>query len=213
MGMTTKRTICPICEANSKLVKSAKYLPEKDKANKWTLALWISTSVCSVLRGKRCLRHLDGNLARKWRAVGSISAWHTFTVGLKFSYIGIFSWTYIWMHIQALFRFNWIKFPDHTNLQMTGIGRNAIASHWDISHDGLPKLNRIETSAGILSKPSQSCLSMYYRTFPRSRAFRSSLFFPEGRASLEQCDCPPAPTCPTYIALSMRLYGTCHDCL
>lgn len=75
MGMTTKRTICPICEANSKLVKSAKDLPEKDKANKWTLALWISTSVCSVLRGKRCLHHLGGNLAGKWRAVGSISAW------------------------------------------------------------------------------------------------------------------------------------------
>lgn len=34
MGMTTKRTNCPICEANSKLVKSAKDLPEKDKANK-----------------------------------------------------------------------------------------------------------------------------------------------------------------------------------
>lgn len=53
MGMTTKRTICPICEEKSKMVKSAKDLPEKDKANKWTLALWISTSVCSVLRGKK----------------------------------------------------------------------------------------------------------------------------------------------------------------
>ena len=38
MGMTTKRTVCPICEENSKLVKSAKDLPEKDKANKKTLA-------------------------------------------------------------------------------------------------------------------------------------------------------------------------------
>lgn len=33
MGKVTKHFVCPQCEANLKLAKSAKDLPEKDKAN------------------------------------------------------------------------------------------------------------------------------------------------------------------------------------